>query len=97
MFFFVWRLNKAAPSLNCQLAQWRDFEQTEPRCIGLNREAARHPLVTYESCIVPVSYMTCDHFRSHMIDVATVITRIKKHFLIINIMELDLNMILLAI
>ena len=54
-------------------------------------------LVTYESCIVQVSHVTCDHVRSHMIDVATEITHIKKHFLIINIVELDLHMILLTI
>ena len=35
--------------------------------------------------------MTCDHVRSHMIDAATEITRIKHYFLIINIVELDLN------
>ena len=52
-------------------------------------------LVTYESCIVQVSDVTCDHVRSHMIDVATVITRIIKYFLIINIVELYLNMILM--
>ena len=54
-------------------------------------------LVTYESCIVQVSYVTCDHVRSHMIDAATEITSIKIYSFIINIVELDLNMMLLTI
>ena len=54
-------------------------------------------LVTYKSCIEQVSYVTSDYFRSHMIDVTTEITRIKKYFIIINIVELDLNTILLTI
>ena len=78
----MWRQNKAASSLDCQWAQRRDFEQTEQR----QRD---------ESCIVQVSYMTCDHVHSQMVDVMTEITFIKKYFLIINIVELDLNMLLL--
>ena len=66
--FFVRRRNKAAPSLDCQWAQRQDFEQIEQRQCDTT-------LVAYESCIVQVSYVICDHVRSHMIDVATVITR----------------------
>ena len=30
-FFIVWGWNKAAASLDCQWAQWWDFEKTEQR------------------------------------------------------------------
>ena len=81
--FFVWRRNKAVPSLDCQWSLRRNFEQIEQRQCDTT-------LATYESCIVQVSYVTCDHVRSHMIDVETEITRIKKK-IIINIVELDLK------
>ena len=55
-FFCVWRRNKAAPSLTASAHKGET----------LNREAARQcgsTLVKYESCIVQVSYVTCDHVR----------------------------------